>query len=87
MLEFIELKITLDLPTLLLVLFNLEAVGFLKNLNHEFFMADASSVVLFLTGLVISLVFTVVASKTKFSDKLLFAFVEAERLYKLKKAM
>lgn len=81
------MKITLALPIFLLILFNFTATGFLKNVNHEFFMSDVSSAVLFLTSLTISLVFTVIASKTKFSDKLLFAFVEAERLYKLKKVM
>ena len=81
------MKITLNLPTLLLILFNLCAVGFLKNVNHEFFMTDASSITLVLIGLMISIIFTVIASKTKFSDKLLFAFVEAERLHKLKKAI
>lgn len=50
-------------------------------------MTDASSLILFITGLAIPLIFTVIASKTNFSDKLLFAFVEAERLHKLKKSV
>ncbi|EHU2352579.1 MULTISPECIES: hypothetical protein [Acinetobacter] len=81
------MKITIALPVVLLILFNLAAVGFLKNFNQHFFMTDASSLTLFLTGLVISLIFTVGTSQTKFSSKLLLAFVEAERLHKIRKTV
>jgi len=81
------LKITLDLPTLLLILYSFTFVEFLKNVNHQFFMTDSPSWALFIAGLIIWFTFNIIASKTNFSSKLLFAFVQAEQLHKLRRSM